>query len=555
MKKHWLLILMYTLLISCFATSHLLALTQHEGTTLDSLNKKYLNWHNSDPIKSKIQGVAVESAYTQLLNGATASKKIIVAVIDSGVDIFHEDLEGKIWLNKGEIAGNGIDDDNNGYIDDMHGWNFIGNSKGENVHYENYEYVRMIRRMEPIYRGVESIDQLVDSLKNDYDTYLACKHDFKEMHEESMKRYRNIMSFDSKLKRAESVLKKFFGKDKFKQFQVENITSNSDEILRAKRFFLAIYKRGFNQKSYEKAKLKTKEVIDIHLNLDFQPRKIISDDLTDITDRNYGNNDVKCMRSDHGTFVAGIIAANRKNKIGIDGIAHSVEIMALRTVPLGDERDKDVALSIRYAVDNGANIINMSFGKNFSPYKSLVDDAIKYASDHNVLMIHASGNEALNLDKQDRYPLKRMQNGVCVDNWITVGATSIKANKRFCGKFSNYGQNNVDIFAPGVDMISLYPENKYNLASGTSFACPVVTGVAALVWSYYPNLSASDLKSILLESSLKYRKLKVFTPNVKSKKKKKVKFRTLSETGGIVNAFDALKLAKIFTTKDQLSSK
>lgn len=521
MKKQCTVVLMYTLLTSSFATNDLMALVQDEGTSLNSLNKKYLNWYNSDPEKTKIQGVAVESAYTQVLSGMTAQKKIIVAVIDGGVDIYHEDLKGKIWLNKNEIADNGVDDDNNGYIDDMHGWNFIGNSKGDNIKYENYEYVRMIRKMEPIYRDVVSIEQVADSMKDEYNTYLACKHDFKEHYDMSMKRYKSIISFDSKLKRADAAIKKYLNKDKLNRFQIDNISTTNKELLRAKRFYQAIYKGGFKRKSYKKMKSKIEEAINMHLNLDFQPRKIISDNLADINDRSYGNNDVKCMRSDHGTFVAGIIAANRHNQIGIDGIASSVEIMVLRTVPVGDERDKDVALSIRYAVDNGANIINMSFGKNFSPHKSLVDEAIKYASDRNVLMIHASGNEALNLDEKDRFPLKRMESGVSVENWINVGATSMKSNKRFCGKFSNYGQESVDIFAPGVDIISLYPEDKYKIGDGTSFACPVVSGVAALVWSYYPNLSASDLKNILLESSFKYPKLKVFTPNVKSKKKKR----------------------------------
>jgi subtilisin family serine protease len=281
-----------------------------------------------------------------------------------------------------------------------------------------------------------------------------------------------------------------------------------------------------------------------HLNLEYNPRTLVADNPEDINDRLYGNNNVIGPRADHGTPVAGIIGAVRGNNLGIDGIAQEVQLMILRAVPQGDERDKDIALAIRYAVDNGAHIINMSFGKDFSPHKHYVDEAVQYAEAHNVLLVHAAGNDGQNIDLVDNFPTKHYKAGKQANNWIEVGATSLKADKNFNGIFSNYGKQNVDLFAPGVDVISLAPDNKYDKMDGTSFAGPVVSGVAALVWSYYPELTAQELKEVLMKSCTLYPKLKVHTPAEDPTKKQKVNFSDLSVTGGVVNAYEALKLAQ-----------
>lgn len=540
--KRFVFLLIITLLLNSITFSQTVS-------TVDSLDSNYLNWFNMDPTIDKIQGVSVERAYSEILKNKVAKKKIIVAVIDAGIDINHEDLQGKIWTNTKEIPDNGIDDDNNGYIDDIHGWNFIGNSKGENIVYENTEEVRIYRNLKPKYENTKSEEEVKDEDKAEYKTYLTCKKEY----DDNLKRYKRqdgyYKHFEKRLAESEDQIKLYLNKTEFVYSDLKTINTENEDVMKARSFLMNIYRNGFTHEDLKKEKEHNSEYLDKHFNIDFEPRKIIGDSTENINDNNYGNNDVKCTRSEHGTFVAGIIGANRNNGIGINGIAENIEIMVLRTVPSGDERDKDVALSIRYAVDNGANIINMSFGKNYSPEKKFVDEALKYADEHNVLLVHAAGNSAIDVDKIERFPTNNYYDGTKTQNWINVGANSKKADKNLCGIFSNYGLTNVDLFAPGVNVISLFPESKYSMNNGTSFSSPVVSGVAALIWSYYPELSASELKEILINSSYKLPKLKVYSPNLSSSKRKKVKFNMLSKTGGIVNAYEALKLAENFSSK------
>jgi subtilisin family serine protease len=512
-------------------------------TTIDSLPVKYLNWYNRSPSQDKIQGAATDQAYRELLNDKSPRKKVVVAVIDGGVDIYHPELEGKIWTNKKEIAGNGLDDDNNGYVDDIHGWNFIGNSKGEHLLYENMEYVRIFKKLNPRFSGVKDENGLPADDKQLYAVYVKSKIKYEEELRKYTRRAKDLESFERYVNHQEEVLKKYLRKQDLTAADVRAVKTKSEMVNEAKKVMLDLYDKGFTRKDLSDMQKRSNDFLTYYLNLDFNPRMLVNDDPENISDLNYGNNDVKGPRSFHGTFVAGVIAAIRGNGQGPDGVANHVEIMTLRVVPDGDERDKDVALAIRYAVDNGADIINMSFGKYFSITRGILDDAVRYAGNHNVLMIHSAGNEADNLDLTEHYPSAILADGSKVSNWITVGATSDILNKEFCGVFSNYGAENVDLFAPGVNIVSLAPDGKYEMGDGTSFSGPVVSGVAALVWSYYPELTAIQLKDILLESSTKYPKAKVYSPDTKSSKRKKVQFATLSRTGGVVNAYNALQAA------------
>lgn len=512
-------------------------------TTIDSLPVKYLNWYNRSPSQDKIQGAATDQAYRELLNDKSPRKKVVVAVIDGGVDIYHPELEGKIWTNKKEIAGNGLDDDNNGYVDDIHGWNFIGNSKGEHLLYENMEYVRIFKKLNPRFSGVKDENGLSADDKQLYAVYVKSKIKYEEELRKYTRRAKDLESFERYVNHQEEVLKKYLRKQDLTAADVRAVKTKSEMVNEAKKVMLDLYDKGFTRKDLSDMQKRSNDFLTYYLNLDFNPRMLVNDDPENISDLNYGNNDVKGPRSFHGTFVAGVIAAIRGNGQGPDGLANHVEIMTLRVVPDGDERDKDVALAIRYAVDNGADIINMSFGKYFSITRGILDDAVRYAGNHNVLMIHSAGNEADNLDLTEHYPSAILADDSKVSNWITVGATSDILNKEFCGVFSNYGAENVDLFAPGVNIVSLAPDGKYEMGDGTSFSGPVVSGVAALVWSYYPELTAIQLKDILLESSTKYPKAKVYSPDTKSSKRKKVQFATLSRTGGVVNAYNALQAA------------
>lgn len=531
-----------------FTTLFLLSLalySQNGGvSTIDSLDKKYLNWYNLSPASDKDQGASVTQSYSELLKNKTPGKKIVVAVIDGGVDIAHPELQGKIWINSDEISGNGIDDDKNGFVDDINGWNFIGNSKGENILFENMEYVRIFRTLNPKFEKTMSISDVKAPDQESYKLYLNCKTKLLGELEKYTTRKKNLDDFEIRLNENEALLKEFLKKDDLTLQDIESVKSGSAQVMQSKDFLLDLYNKGFTHESLTSMKDRANNFLEYYLNLKFDARKLVADNPDDITDTKYGNSDVKGPRSFHGTFVAGIIAAKRNNGIGIDGIADNVEIMVLRVVPDGDERDKDVALAIRYAADNGANIINMSFGKNYTTGKQFVDDAVKYAEEHNVLMVHAAGNDAVNVDLGVHFPSNTLNDGTIVKNWLTIGATTDVLDKNFCAVFSNYGQKSVDLFAPGVNIISLYPDNAYNQGDGTSYSCPVVSGVAALVWSYYPELTSLELKEVLTNSTIKYPKKKVSYPNVTSDKKSKVKFSKLSVTGGIISAYDALVLAE-----------
>jgi subtilisin family serine protease len=511
------------------------------GTTIDSLDVSYLNWFNADFELNNLMGVSVDKAYAELLKDKQSKKIILVAVIDGGVDVNHEDLLGKIWTNPKEIPDNGIDDDGNGYVDDMHGWNFLGNAEGENIGDENYEFVRIVNQLKTKY---DSVDQasIAAADTQEYALYKKCKAEYDQHINETSAQLKGIRGFQDKLAQSAEVLFKYTKTNQPEANQIAAIVTANSEEEGAKKFLIKLFKRGFKFEYLNEALEHFTKDFEINLNMDLNSRQIIGDNLADVNDKFYGNADVKGAQADHGTFVSGIIAANRNNGLGIDGIADNVKIMVLRAVPDGDEYDKDVALSIRYAVDNGAQIINMSFGKDYSPQKQMVDEAIMYAQEHNVLLIHAAGNAGTNNDEIVHYPEKVLNSGEVLQTWITVGANANERSKEMAGRFSNYGKTSVDLFAPGVDVISLAPESKYDIASGTSFSCPVVSGVAALVWSYYPELTALELKEVLL-ASVNPDKKKVILPNVTTPKKTKVRFNTLSLSGGIVNAYRALQIA------------
>jgi len=518
-------------------------------SSVDSLQAEMLNWQHRDPQLDQIAGTSVERAWKELLPLKKAAQTVVVAIIDSGVDIDHEDLEGTIWVNEDEIPGNGIDDDNNGYIDDIHGWNFLGTRDGKNIEFENYEYARIVRKYKDEFGHVANEAELPEDLRDDYRLYRRSLKKFTSEWERLEAERMSLQIFEERLAYAESKIAESLGKKDYTLSELMKLNSTDEEVNNARFFLLSIYQRGFSKDALAELKEYVDANLNKRLNLSYNPRALINDDPEDITDRNYGNNDVKGPNPSHGTFVAGIIAARRDNNIGIDGIADNVKLMILRAVPDGDEYDKDVALAIRYAVDNGANIINMSFGKNFSPQKEFVDEAIRYAVENNVLIVHAAGNDAVNIDKHIHYPTPRLGSKEKAASVITVGAATMYLDRRLPGDFSNYGREHVDLFAPGVDMISLYPGNKYNLGSGTSFSSPVVAGIAALVWSRHPELTALQLKELLLETAQKYSNQKVYLP-AESEKRKTVRFKKLSNTGGLINAWEALKKAEFIASAE-----
>lgn len=506
-------------------------------------------WFNLSYIDNGTRGVGTEKTYNELLKGKTPDT-IIVAVIDGGVDYLHEDLKNIMWHNPGEIPGNKIDDDKNGYIDDIYGWNFIGNANGENVHRDNLELTREYRRLKKKYKN-KTMEDATD--KADFQRYLDIQKAYNEEYESAKKVYDNIAAFRRMNNMLKDEIKENTGKDTvtyadFVAHKPSQKTAGYYAVLTTpdKKTKQAIVQNesdwvGLNSEIEEGYEVYNTR-LEYHLNVDYDPRSIVGDDYENTEEKNYGNADIKGPEPFHGTHVAGIIAAQRGNGIGMDGIANAVLIMGVRVVPDGDERDKDVANGIIYAVDNGAKIINMSFGKSFGYNKACVDKAIKYAESKGVLLVHAAGNDSKNNDMTDNFPNPRFVGGGVATNWIEVGALNWRNGKNSLAPFSNYGKSNVDVFAPGVDIYSCAPENEYKNASGTSMASPVTAGVCAVLKSYYPALTPADIKRIIETSSDKsLAKKKVVIPG---EKKKKTKFSNLCRTGGVVDLYAAAKMAQ-----------
>lgn len=485
--------------------------------------KDLQRWSHLDLTKDTIPGMSVDKAYTELLKGKKG-QKIIVGVVDSGIDINHEDLKNAIWTNPKEIAGNNIDDDNNGYIDDVHGWNFLGNAN-----HEQYEFVRIVKKGP----GTNEYEKAKEELEKKR----------KEAEEEKQQ-----LDF---ILDAEKSIKNHLKKDDYTLEDIKKIEAKDVNLSRAKSIFLQILSTtsvADFKKEIEEFKEHVYAQVNYHYNVSFDGRKALGDNPNDITDVKYGNNNVigpDPKDAKHGTHVAGIIAQTRGNKKGGDGVINNVSIMAVRAVPDGDEYDKDIALGIRYAVDNGAKVINGSFGKYFSQNKEWVVDALKYAASKDVLVVIAAGNESYNLDTTNKFPNDTYDGSPeYTDNVLIIGAIGPNYGSKLVADFSNYGKNNVDIFAPGDKIYATTPLNTYEYLQGTSMASPNVAGVAALIRSYYPTLSAQEVKSIIMESGTTLNN----TITV-GEDKHKANFKEISKSGKIINAYNALLLAEKRTKK------
>jgi subtilisin family serine protease len=513
------------------------------GLCLNSFGQKSAvpnGWHLKDKAESGYYGISLDKAYN--LVKSKKSKTVVVAVIDSGIDTLHEDLKPVLWTNAKEVPGNGIDDDNNGYVDDVHGWNFIGGRDGRNVKEDSYEAARVYHRYKSKFADADTTT-LSEDEKSMYATWKRAEKDvvggIDPMELFALKRmYPGFKSGDS-------VIAKDLNKTEYNGNDLKEYTPTNQSAIMAKNIILGISKAN---NSYEITNTQLLEELEGQLRkaeaADSMPPNyrgdIVKDNYEDINDRFYGNNDVMANTPFHGTHVAGIIGAARKNGKGIDGIADNVRIMAIRAVPDGDEHDKDIALGIRYAVDNGAKIINMSFGKGFSPEKHWVDSAVAYAASKGVLLVHAAGNSAANVDSTENFPNPVfMADKRRATNWITVGASGDPKLGTVVAGFSNYGKKEVDVFAPGMQIYSTIPGgNTYGNAQGTSMASPVVAGLAAFVLSYYPTLTAEQLKSVIERSAGKV-PTKVKHPETGET----VYLSDISVTGGVVNAYEAIKLA------------
>jgi subtilisin family serine protease len=504
-------------------------------------------WHLLDREADGVYGISLEKAYATLLKDRKPRKKVVVAVIDSGIDTAHEDLRPVLWRNPGEVPGNGVDDDGNGYADDVHGWNFLGGSDGRNVGKDSYEAARVYYAYKKRFNGADT-SALGAEEKAQYRIYLRAKDQIESQAKEASMYVMFLSSIVERLPGADSVLRAALGKALYTGNDLSGFKPQTPEASKARGVMMGLFQQtqqmdmtnrmlidevtGFYEGEKAKVEAAQKEPRDYR-------GEVVKDRYDDVEDRRYGNTDIMASDASHGTHVAGIIAALRDNGLGAKGVADHVEIMTIRAVPDGDEHDKDVANAIRYAVDNGAWVVNMSFGKSFSPRKAWVDSAVRYAASKDVLLVHAAGNDAKNIDVEDNFPNSRYGNDKSrtAPNWITVGASG-PTEKELTASFSNYG-NEVDVFSPGVEIYSTLPGgDQYGNQQGTSMASPVTAGIAALMLSYFPELSSRQVKDAIQKSVTRIPG-DVSLPGGQ----KNVPMSDLTKTAGVVNAYGAVSAA------------
>lgn len=532
-------------LTSALVITGMLAMAQQqEGAKQGSVPK---GWHLLDKAKDGYSGISLDKAYEFVKSKNIKGKTVVVAVIDSGIDTLHEDLKSVLWVNPKEIPGNGIDDDKNGYVDDVHGWNFIGGKDGRNLKQDSYEGARVYHKYKSKFENADPATLTGDDAIT-YEMWAKAKARIDSDGGSGA----DLFMLKTALRNAEksdSVIRVAMKKDVYTGNDLDTFTAVSQAEKNAKAGFLYLFRankmmettnkefiEGFGEYvGMESKKAEAKDKAPENFRA-----AITGDNEDDINDKYYGNPDVMANTPFHGTHVAGIIGAVRNNGIGMDGVADNVRIMAVRAVPDGDEHDKDIALAIRYAVDNGAQIINMSFGKDYSPQKKWVDEAVQYAASKGVLLVHAAGNDAKNVDVKDNFPspIYRDSSGKA-SNWITVGASGDAAAGGLTASFSNYGKKEVDVFAPGVKIYSTIPGgNTYGDAQGTSMASPVVAGTAAFLKSYFPKLSPQQIK-YCIEKSAQVPTEQVRKPGTDEM----VPMNELAVTGGVINVYEAAKIA------------
>jgi subtilisin family serine protease len=524
------------------------------------------NWHWKDYDQDSIHGISLLKAYQLLCSLNIKSTPIVVAVMDGGIDTNHLALKSKLWINVKEIPGNGIDDDRNGYIDDVHGWNFLGGSNGENINKAAAEKSRIYHHYKSLYES-DKLDT-TSFTKVQLSNYRIWKQAALEMEfsDEEAANLQYIKMASNALQKLGNFILKEMNDSNFTVVQLEPFQPIGKVTLDAKIAYLRTAQilgidkeTGFKEIMDDlKEYIEGKEKAAIAKQEAPEPirARIIKDKYENLADKFYGNNDITGPNAKHGTHVAGLVASIPDSSWEINHLYPPIQIMGIRVVPDGDEYDKDIALGIRYAVDNGAKIINMSFGKSFSPEQIWVDSAIRYAASKDVLIVHSAGNEFYNLDIKPVYPTpySSLLNDTA-HNVLTVGASSDPyLNGTLITDFSNYGPKIVDVLSPGNKIYSTFPgNNNYGYLQGTSMAAPIVSHIAAMLRAYYPSLSAVDVKSIIMQSSWKPSN-KEESYSIPQKEDSKT-LQQIAAAGGIVNAAKAIAMANSFPTKKSEKTK
>jgi len=494
-------------------------------------NKEILNWYNG-----KGPGMETEKAYKMLKK--RKANTVVVAVIDSGIDIEHKDLQGKIWRNEDETPNDGIDNDKNGYVDDVYGWNYLGNAKGEHLNEACLEKTRMLKGLSQKFDGIDPTT-ISGSEKDEYALYEKLKSEVEAEHANYSQYLEQMPMITMMIDQVPVMVGSAIGKTDYTVKDLVKWNPEDEQMMQLKDFAIAIATGELTKEVMAEQQAQLEQMVNYNLNLDFDDRALIGDNPDDFNDKNYGNPDVEGPDALHGTHVGGIIAANRKNDLGGDGVADNAQLMVLRAVPNGDENDKDIALAVRYAVDNGAKVINMSFGKGYSPRQKEVYEAFAYADSKGVLLVHAAGNDNANVDTDPNFPTSLYSfQSKPLDHFITIGASTRNSKKELAASFSNYGQVGVDVFAPGYEIYNTVPQSEYKKLQGTSMAAPMVSGVAAMLQGYFPTLTMKEIKEVMLKSATSYKGKKQLKPGTDEL----IDFGVLSVTGGVINVKNAVKM-------------
>lgn len=514
--------------MGCATTAQLSPPTSASLSTVSRVRplteKETLRWSHLDPIQDTVPGMSVDRAYAEVVKNRKGSP-VVVAIIDSGIDLAHEELQDLLWENPKEIAGDGLDNDQNGYIDDVHGYNFLGES-----YHEQMEFVRIVSK------------KLGDvSLQKKASAHLEPKVTEAKM---AILQFQQI---EQVVRSAHENIQKKLGKENYTLEDVEKYEPQNEEEEQVIGLLAQVMAMGQDIPAaladLQEGIAYYQNQLEYNLNLTFDGRKSVGDNPYEIKNTGYGNGNPghQLEEESHGTHVAGILAANRVNKKGVNGVAENVQLMALRAVPDGDEYDKDIALAIRYAVDQGAKVINASFGKKFSPNASWVQEALRYAAAKDVLFVHAAGNDGVNLDLSENpnFPndAYSQSSPTTENNYLSVGALTPYYGPNLIASFSNYGKKGVDIFAPGDEIYSTLPNSNYGVEGGTSMAAPAVAGMAALIRSLYPLLTAVQVKGIILDSGLSI-------PMKVRVGEEELSLAELCVSGKIANLYTALLLAE-----------
>ncbi|WP_430402173.1 S8 family serine peptidase [Fluviicola sp.] len=489
------------------------------------------DWYNGPT-----PGMNTEKAYSSLKK--QKSTTVIVAVIDSGIDIEHKDLQGKIWTNEDEIPNNGIDDDKNGYIDDVHGWNFLGSPGGLNQDFARLEKTRICAELHAKFKDKSESD-ISDADKADYAKYKELLKSIEAERQENLSALEQYTQLEQMLPMLKAKLIEKLGEN-FTEKDVDAWKAESPQDLQLKQLGKYIANGQLSEEAIKEGIQHLNASANYQLNMEYNDRQNIGDNPDDFNDVHYGNSDVEGPDALHGTHVGGIIGAVRHNELGGDGVAENIRLMSVRAVPDGDEQDKDVALAIRYAVDNGASVINMSFGKAYSKHQKEVYEAMLYADAKGVLLVHAAGNDGVNLDENPNFPTNEYSfQAKPLDMYLCIGA-STRDKKNLAANFSNFSSRQVNIFAPGFEIYNTIPQSDYKILQGTSMAAPMVSGVAALLKSYFPSLTMKEIKDIMLASAKQYKGTMIPSPGTGTS----VDFGTLSTTGGVIDISAAVKMCQ-----------